>query len=215
MERKPLIRLSSSSAQRMGKRVVTFASQPEKVILLPNLDDVEKFSYSSSIWYTKSDYSRIRLDIKLHLQRLSLGGLPPEQETKEHDLSHYCYRGLTKTKIAAQRRRRDIQRSIQAVLIEQERQRSQSNRCDRSSSSQNDDDLLAEIYRGYCLSCRIDSERVGRLDAVEAAKVWSESSSSSSASASALASRQTPTVACSNKLSRLRNVRWLNSKQPR
>jgi hypothetical protein len=102
----------------------------------------------------------------------------------------YCARGLFTPRLL-ERRSRDTQRSIQAVLNEQDRQRtmglnrtrhslsstttsSSSNHDDNGGGCSYDSNLLAEVYRGYCLHCQLDAERLGRQDAMAAAKIYQE-----------------------------------------
>jgi hypothetical protein len=148
-------------------------------------------------WYLPMEYQQILLSMQVEMRQCwkqrrfhNYQNHPQQNEQTIVDAS-YCARGLL-TPRQLERRSRDTQRSIQAVLNEQDRQRAMRLNVTRiattpttltASSSSNDDNstgccydsnLLAEVYRGYCLHCQVDAERLGRQDAMAAAKIYQE-----------------------------------------
>ncbi|KAG7359804.1 hypothetical protein IV203_034902 [Nitzschia inconspicua] len=114
----------------------------------------------ASFWYTKQEYALMKRSSSFTIRlmtELQQRGASPSKYLEQED-EEMCTRGLeAKTRSGARRRRQNIVTAIDAVLMEQERQ--------RQVGSINDIYNLAHIYKDATASCSMDAWLAAQKDA--------------------------------------------------
>jgi hypothetical protein len=143
-----------SAPPRLGVR---FA--PESMLIRENID----FSWPlceeelKSLWYTKEEYALMKRSTSFTV-RLMMGLQRQAGSIDEADDEEICTRGLeSRTRTEARKRRHNIFCAIDAVMLEQERQ--------RDMSSFSDIYTLARVYRDASAQCSLEAWLVAQKDA--------------------------------------------------
>jgi hypothetical protein len=110
-----------------------------------------------SLWYTKEEYALMNHSSSFTV-RLMMGSHCKAGSIDVADDEEICTRGLEcRTRTGARKRRRNIFTAIDAVILEQERQ--------RDIASFNDIYAIARVYRDASAQCSLDSWLVAQKDA--------------------------------------------------
>ena len=116
------------------------------VFYIACLDEMEQ-SEIESYWYSKSEFGLIKLQIQTLAERMA---------RHKRDDDEHCYRGLEyKSKIIGKRRKIRKRQAWSAVFEEQKRQQNE---------GEIDEEVLAEVYKGYSRMCCNEAFRAGVRD---------------------------------------------------
>jgi hypothetical protein len=111
----------------------------------------------TSLWYTKEEYALMKRSSSFTV-RLMMGFHSKLGSIDVADDEEICARGLeSRTRTGARKRRRNIFTAIDAVILEQERQ--------RDIGSFNDIYAIARVYHDASAQCSLDSWLVALRDA--------------------------------------------------
>jgi hypothetical protein len=139
--------------QPATKRRVQFNLTQTQILLVSAREDITPEEVEA-IWYMKSDYTKMNSWVRITVKMIEHG--VPEEDG-------YCYRGLEhRTKQRKVCLGRIVQRSISAVMKEQDRQMVE-------EFGGLNSELLAEAYRGVSIASQLEPYKNAKIDAHEAA----------------------------------------------
>jgi hypothetical protein len=154
------------SPPRKTPRRIESVPPPLGVRFAPESMLIREYTYYSrplceeemtSLWYTKEEYALMKRSSSFTV-RLMMGLQCEEGSIDGADDEEICTRGLeSRTRRGAKTRRQNVFSAIDAVILEQERQ--------RDMSSFNDIYTLARVYRDASASCSLDAWLVAQNDA--------------------------------------------------
>jgi hypothetical protein len=138
------------TSMKKSTRRVTFENKADVVRNIPSIDELPEEDIDS-LWYSENEY------LLIHKSCVFIVKMMESKRIMQADDDELCTRGLEfKTKAAAKSRRRQVEISIDSVLLEQERQ---------WDEQYDDPKNIAEVYRQATAQSSIAAHLSGQKDA--------------------------------------------------